>query len=88
MAAVAAAFEVDTTRSAPRSVTGPREGDGVLDADLWAGRSEALANGFLVETGDAIAFRHASIGRAVARDQRNAPVAVVLDSQGAVTQTR
>ena len=68
LAAVAAAFEVDTTRSAPRSVTGPREGDGVLDADLWAGRSEALANGFLVETGDAIAFRHASIGRAVARD--------------------
>jgi hypothetical protein len=26
--------------------------------------------------------------RAMARDQRNAPVAVVLDSQGAVTQTR
>jgi hypothetical protein len=26
--------------------------------------------------------------RAVARDQRNVPVAVVLDNQGAVTQTR
>src|SRR6478735_5725329 len=68
LAAVAAAFELDTDRSAPRSVTGPRAGDGVLDADLWAGRSEALANGFLVESGDVIAFRHASIGRAVARD--------------------
>ena len=42
LAAVAAAFEVDTTRAAPRSVTGPRDGDGVLDADLWAGRAEAL----------------------------------------------
>ena len=39
-----------------------------LDADLWAGRAEALANGFIVEAGDAITFRHASIGRAVARD--------------------
>ena len=68
LAAVAAAFEVDTDRSAPRSVTGPRAGEGVLDADLWAGRSEALANGFLVESDDVIAFRHASIGRAVARD--------------------
>ena len=68
LAAVAAAFEVDTDRSAPRSVTGPRAGEGVLDADLWAGRSEALANGFLVESDHAIAFRHASIGRAVARD--------------------
>ncbi len=68
LAAVAAAFEVDTDRSAPRSVTGPRVGEGVLNADLWAGRSEALVNGFLVETDDVIAFRHASIGRAVARD--------------------
>jgi DNA-binding CsgD family transcriptional regulator/tetratricopeptide (TPR) repeat protein len=69
LAAAAAAFEMDTSRSAPRSVTGPRTGDGVLDADLWAGRAEALANGFIVETGDdAVAFRHASIGKAVARD--------------------
>ena len=49
-------------------MTGPRAGEGVLDADLWAGRSEALANGFLIESDDAIAFRHASIRRAVARD--------------------
>ncbi len=68
LAAVAAAFEVDTTRPAPRSVTGPRSGAGALDADLWAGRAEALANGFVVEVDEAIAFRHPSIGRAVARD--------------------
>jgi DNA-binding CsgD family transcriptional regulator/tetratricopeptide (TPR) repeat protein len=69
LAAAAAAFEVDTSRAAPRSVTGPRTGAGVLDADLWAGRAEALANGFIVESGDdAIDFRHASIGKAVARD--------------------
>ena len=68
LAAVAAAFELDTSRSAPRSVTGPRVGAGVLDADLWAGRAEALANGFIVQTDDAIDFRHRSIGKAVARD--------------------
>jgi DNA-binding CsgD family transcriptional regulator/tetratricopeptide (TPR) repeat protein len=68
LAGVAAAFEMDTSRSAPRSVTGPRVGAGVLDADLWAGRAEALANGFIVETGDAVEFRHGSIGKAVARD--------------------
>src|SRR5207247_1346207 len=67
-AAVAAAFEVDTSRPAPRSVSGPRTGAGALDADLWAGRTEALANGFIVEARDAIAFRHPSIGKAVARD--------------------
>jgi ATP/maltotriose-dependent transcriptional regulator MalT len=68
LAAVAAAFEVDTNRPAPRSVSGPRAGAGALDADLWAGRAEALANGFIVEAGDSVAFRHPSIGKAVARD--------------------
>jgi len=68
LAAIAAAFEVDTNRHAPRSVTGPRAGAGALDADLWAGRAEALANGFIVEAGGAIEFRHRSIGKAVARD--------------------
>lgn len=68
LAAVAAAFEVDTSRPAPRSVSGPRVGTGVLDADLWAGRAEALANGFILESDGAIAFRHGSIGKAVARD--------------------
>ena len=68
LAAVAAAFEVDTSRSAPRSVTGPRVGAGALDADLWAGRADALEHGFIVEDGDGTGFRHASIGKAVARD--------------------
>jgi DNA-binding CsgD family transcriptional regulator/tetratricopeptide (TPR) repeat protein len=68
LAAVAATFEMDSSRPAPRSVSGPRVGAGALDADLWAGRAEALAGGFIVETGEAIAFRHRSIGRAVARD--------------------
>ncbi|MFI5227231.1 MAG: hypothetical protein ACHQ3P_11215, partial [Candidatus Limnocylindrales bacterium] len=68
LAAVAAAFEVDTSRPAPRSVTGPRSGAGVLDADLWAGRSEALANGFLIVSDGTIGFRHDSIGKAVAWD--------------------
>ena len=68
LAAVAGAFDADTSRAAPRSVTGPRVGTGVLDADLWAGRVEALANGFILESDGAIAFRHASIGKAVARD--------------------
>ena len=35
----------------PRSVTGPRTGAGVLDADLWAGWEEALEHGFVVERG-------------------------------------
>ena len=68
LADVAAAFDQDTSRQAPRSVTGPRQGEGVLDADLWAGRTEALDNGFLFEAADTIAFRHGSIGTAVARD--------------------
>ena len=69
LAGVAAAFDMDEERAAPRSVTGPRSsGGGVLDADLWAGRTEALANGFLIEADERIAFRHASIGKAVARD--------------------
>ena len=68
LAAVAAAYDAGSNRSAPRSVTGPRHGDGVLDADLRAGLTEALANGFLVDAGGAIMFRHESIGSAVARD--------------------
>ena len=86
LAAVGAAFEQDATRSAPRSVTGPRIGDGILDADLLAGRTEALANGFLVEVEDGIGFRHALIGRAVARDllpvartRHHAAIAASLD---------
>ena len=68
LAAVAAAYEAGTTRSAPRSVSGPRRGQGVLDADLRAGLEEAIDNGFIVEADGSFAFRHESIGRAVARD--------------------
>ena len=49
-------------------MTGPRTGAGALDADLWAGWEEALASGFVVQVDGGLAFRHESIGRAVARD--------------------
>lgn len=49
LAEVAAAFESGSLRPPPRSTTGPRRGDGVLDADLAAGVGEAIAHGFLVE---------------------------------------
>ncbi len=68
VAAAAAAFEAETSRPAPRSGGGPRQGDGVLGADLLAGRAEALDHGFIVESDDMIAMRHESIGRAVERD--------------------
>ena len=68
LAAVAAAFDADSDRAVPRSVTSPRAGAGALDADLWAGWEEALASGFVVQVDGELAFRHESIGRAVARD--------------------
>ena len=46
------AFEVDATSGPPRSSTGPRRGDGVLDADLAAGLDEALEHGFVLEDAD------------------------------------
>ena len=68
LAGVAAAFDADSDRAVPRSVTSPRTGAGALDADLWAGWEEALEKGFVVELDGALAFRHESIGHAVARD--------------------
>ena len=68
IAASAAAFDADSVRPAPRTTSGPRHGDGVLGADLLAGRVEALEHGFVVERDGAIAMRHESIGRAVERD--------------------
>ena len=69
LATAAAAFEVGLDRQPPRSTSGPRRGDGALDADLRAGLDEALASGFLV-TGpaDTIDVRHELIGRAVTDD--------------------
>ena len=69
LAATAAAFEVGLERRPPRSSTGPRRGEGALDADLHAGLEEALANGFLVTRADgSIDVRHELIGRAVTED--------------------
>jgi DNA-binding CsgD family transcriptional regulator/tetratricopeptide (TPR) repeat protein len=68
LADVAAAFETEAQGSAPRSSSAPRHGDGVLDADLRAGLTEALEHGFVVEGDGELRFRHESIGRAVERD--------------------
>ncbi len=68
LANVAAAFESATDRSAPRSTSAPRHGDGVLDADLRAGLTDALEHGFVMQRDDELVFRHESIGRAVERD--------------------
>ncbi len=91
LAALAAAYEIGTDRSAPRSVSGPRAGDGVLDADLLAGLEEAVANGFLVETEEGIAVRHEGIGRAIANDllpiartRNHAALAMSLDGPPSV----
>ena len=68
LADVSEAFEAETDRPAPRSSSGPRHGDGVLDADVRAGLAEALEHGFVAEVDGVIAFRHESIGKAVERD--------------------
>ncbi len=68
LADVATAFETDAERSAPRSSPAPRHGNGVLDADLHAGLTEATEHGFVVEQDGELRFRHESIGRAVERD--------------------
>jgi ATP/maltotriose-dependent transcriptional regulator MalT len=68
LAASAAAFEAETSRPAPRSTGGPRQGDGVLGADLMGGRAEGLEHGFLADADGLIAMRHEAIGRAVERD--------------------
>ena len=69
LAEAAAAFEVGAQRPPPRSTTAPRRSEGALDADLAAGVTEALEQGFIVPIGqDGIAFRHELVGRAVAAD--------------------
>jgi DNA-binding CsgD family transcriptional regulator/tetratricopeptide (TPR) repeat protein len=69
LAAVSTCFEASTTTAPPRSSTGPRQGDGVLDADLAHGVEEAIEYGFVVETdGAALALRHELVGRAIVGD--------------------
>src|SRR5690242_8902386 len=53
----------------PRSTSWPRRGDGVLDADLRAGRDAALERGVLVPHADGRAeIRHELIARASEAD--------------------
>ncbi len=68
LARIAADFEIDTSRPAPRSITSPRRGDGILDADVRAGLAEAVEHGYLIERDGAVGFRHELIGTAVERD--------------------
>jgi DNA-binding CsgD family transcriptional regulator/tetratricopeptide (TPR) repeat protein len=77
LAAAAAAFEAMADGLPPRSSTGPRHGDGVLDADLAAGLLEAVEAGLVVPNGDAtdgfapdtrIPVRHELIARAIVAD--------------------
>ena len=68
LADISEAFELETDRPAPRSASGPRHGDGTLDADVRAGLAESVEHGFVVEHDGLIAFRHEAIGRAVERD--------------------
>ena len=68
IAMVAAEFEVETDRPAPRSANVLRRGNGILDADLASGLAEGIEHGFLIERDGAIGFRHELIGAAVERD--------------------
>jgi DNA-binding CsgD family transcriptional regulator/tetratricopeptide (TPR) repeat protein len=66
--AIAEAFELEATSGPPRSSTGPRRGDGVLDADLAAGLEEGIEYGFIVESADGLALRHELVGLAIEAD--------------------
>jgi len=69
VAAVAATFETLADGLPPRSTTGPRRGDGVLDADVRAGLDEAIEHGFVRSNPDgAVEIRHELIARAVEDD--------------------
>ena len=68
LAAIAVAYETDAISGPPRSSTGPRHGDGILDADLLAGLDEAAAHGFLVEADDGLSLRHELVCRAIEND--------------------
>jgi len=69
VAAVAATFETLADGLPPRSVTGPRRGDGILDADVRAGLEEAIAFGFVRELADRrVEIRHELIARAIEDD--------------------
>jgi DNA-binding CsgD family transcriptional regulator/tetratricopeptide (TPR) repeat protein len=68
LAAIAEAFEAETTGGPPRSTAAPRHGDGVLDADLAAGLEEAIEHGFVLDGPDGLHLRHELVGRAIEAD--------------------
>ncbi|HEY8238379.1 MAG TPA: LuxR C-terminal-related transcriptional regulator [Candidatus Limnocylindrales bacterium] len=69
LAAIALTFEDLVEGLPPRSTTRPRRGDGVLDADLRAGVTEALDHGFLVErTDERLELRHELVAQAIEAD--------------------
>ncbi len=68
LVAIAEAFEIHATSGPPRSSSGPRRGDGVLDADMTAGLEEGIEFGFVVDGPDGLALRHELVGRAIEAD--------------------
>ncbi len=70
LASASAAFEeLRAGHLPPRSVTGPRRGDDLLEADLAAGLGEALEGALVREDGDGLLrIRHELLSRAVSAD--------------------
>jgi DNA-binding CsgD family transcriptional regulator/tetratricopeptide (TPR) repeat protein len=68
IARVGEAFEAGSEGIAPRSTTGPRRGDGIVDADLRAGLEEAIEHNFAHETATGIEIRHELVARAIESD--------------------
>jgi len=68
LVAIADAYERDATSAPPRSSSGPRLGDGVLDADLAAGLDEAIEHGFVTDANGALCVRHELVSRAIEAD--------------------
>jgi DNA-binding CsgD family transcriptional regulator/tetratricopeptide (TPR) repeat protein len=68
LGAIADVFEVDSTSGPPRSSSGPRRGDGVLDADITAGLEEATDYGLIVQGPDGLALRHERVAKAIEAD--------------------
>ncbi|MFH1474309.1 MAG: AAA family ATPase, partial [Chloroflexota bacterium] len=72
LGAVAAAYDADIGRPAPRSSTTPRRGGDGLDGDLAAGVAEAIAHGFVERTPPWTGAREPS-GRPVGRRSGDDP---------------
>ncbi len=68
LAAIAETFEIGATSAPPRSSSGPRRGDGILDADLTVGLDEAIEYGFINEDEYGLSLRHELVGRAIVAD--------------------